>query len=310
MARSLYDRLGVGRSASDAEITKAYRKLAKECHPDLKPGDKKAEERFKEISAAYDILGDKDKRARYDRGEIDEEGREKVFAGGFSGFGRQQGSGGTRYEFKTGGPGSGGAFGFEDILSELFGGRAAGGGAGRQGRAGSFSAGAAGGEDQRFALDVEFLEAANGAVKRVSLPDGSTLDVTIPAGVESGAVLRLRGKGRPGPTGEAGDALVEIQVRPHDHFTRQGLDILCDQPVPLETAVLGGKVRVQTISGEVSVTVPKGSSSGSTLRLRGKGIRDAKTDKRGDQLVRLMVQVPAHDGDLEAWARRRGKVAA
>jgi DnaJ-class molecular chaperone len=310
MAKPLYDTLGVGEAATDAEIAKAYRKLAKQCHPDLKPGDKAAEERFKRISAAYDILGDKDKRARYNRGEIDEEGRERAFSGGFGaggfpggGFGRRAagGDGSTQFEFRTG-PGG---VGIDDILSELFGGRR--GANARQG----FARPDPPGEDLRFTLDIDFLEAAKGSVKRVSLPDGSTLDVTIPPGIESGAVLRLRGKGRAAAGGgEPGDALVTIGVSEHQRLKRQGFDILSDEPVALDLAVRGGKLRVATIDGEVSVTVPKHSSSGRVLRLRGKGIKDTKSGRQGDHLVRLMIQMPQHDAELDAWAEKRATISA
>ncbi len=308
MSKSLYDILGVTRSASEAEITKAYRKLAKGCHPDLHPGDKKAEERFKQLSGAYDVLGDKDKRARYDRGELDEQGRERGFDPGAhwqQARGRPQG--GARFEqgFSTGRGGA--TFGFDDILNDLFnmGGK-------RGARPGGASSAA--GADVRLALSLDFLDAARGGSKRVSLPSGSTIDVTIPPGIESGAVLRLRGKGQRGPGG-AGDALVEVTVLPHARFSRKGADIQMDQPVPLATAVLGGKVRVPTIDGEVSLSIPKGSSSGRTLRLKGKGIRDGKTGAVGDQLVRLLVELPDPSDvelvrALESWAKSQSPAAA
>ncbi len=338
MSRSLYDELGVPRTASEEEIARAFRKLAKTCHPDLHPGDKKAEEKFKRISAAYEILSDKEKRARYDRGEIDEQGRERVFTGGFQQGGFRAGPGGMRFEF-----GGQGGINFEDILSDLFGGRRRAGRAGGPfgGFSSTFGSGgftAAPGEDvevttevdfltaarggtRRVVLpggsavdvttEVDFLPAARGGTRRVVLPDGSAVDVTIPAGISDGTKLRLKGKGRPGPGGP-GDALVEIKVAPHPVFKRDGLDLLVDQPVPLTVAVTGGKVRVPTLDGEVALTIPPRTSSGKILRLRGKGIKDARTGKQGDQLVRVLVELP-QDPELlqliERWAERRATAA-
>lgn len=307
MSKPLYTVLGVPRTASEAEIAKAYRKLAKTCHPDLHPGDRKAEERFKRISGAYDILGDKDKRARYDRGEIDEQGKERGFNPGAYWQQRQGMPGGGRHEQRMHTGRAGAAFSFDDILSDLFG-----GGARRGQRRGP--TGPAAGEDLRLTLSLDFLEAARGGSRRVTLPTGSTIDVTVPAGIESGAVLRLRGKGQRGP-GRPGDALVEVTVLPHPRFSRKGADIQIDQPVPLATAVLGGKVRVPTIDGVVSLSIPKGSTSGRTLRLKGKGISDAKTGAVGDQLVRLMIELPdPADAELvralESWAKARSPAAA
>jgi DnaJ-class molecular chaperone len=308
MSKSLYDILGVPRTASEAEIVKAYRKLAKTCHPDLHPGDRKAEERFKQLSSAYDVLGDKEKRARYDRGEIDEQGKERGFDP--SAYWQQRhgrSPGGGRFEQRVHTSRRGGGLGFDDILNDLFnmGGK-------RGAKAGAAPSGP--GEDLRLPLTLDFLDAARGGSRRVTLPGGSAIDVTIPAGIETGAVLRLRGKGRRGPGG-AGDALVEITVQPHARFSRKGADIQLDQPVPLATAVLGGKVRVPTIDGEVSLSIPKGSSSGRTLRLKGKGVRDGKTGLVGDQLVRILVELPdPADTDLvralESWAKARSPAAA
>jgi DnaJ-class molecular chaperone len=317
MSESLYSILGVSRNASEAELQKAYRKLAKIWHPDIRPGDKNAEDRFKRITAAYEILSDRDKRARYDRGEIDEQGNERPFAGGP--FGRAYGAARGRGGQGTGaGPGgfrfhrSGGAGNFgdlDDILAEMFGA----GSAGRRGPGGSrgFGPMPSEGEDVRAKLAVDFLDAARGARQRVTLPNGRNVEVTIPAGIDSGQVLRLRGQGERGSGGGLpGDALVEIQVRDHPQFTRKGLDIYADQPVPLAVAVLGGKVRVPTLDGEVTLTVPKGSNSGRLFRLKGKGIRDAK-GLQGDQFVRLMVTLPEDDEELVAfvrsWAERRGE---
>lgn len=306
MSRSLYDVLGVGRQASEQEITRAYRKLAKTCHPDLHPGDKTAEDRFRRITAAYDVLRDKASRARYDRGEIDEEGRERGPAGGYWEQRASGPFGGGHAHFRAGGGGQGFA-GMDEVLSDLF-------GLGGRGRAFRGARGAGGfpmdGEDVRLTLDLDFLAAAKGGVRRVGMPDGSQLDVNIPPGTEDGQVLRLRGKGRAGSGGgSAGDALVEIRVAGHPLFRRKGLDLHADVPVPLAVAVAGGSVRVPTLEGEVSVKVPRHSSSGRTLRLRGKGIREAHGRHHGDLLVRLMVELPDPDAEpalmaaLEKWAR-------
>jgi DnaJ-class molecular chaperone len=303
MSESLYSILGVGKRAGEAEIQKAYRKLAKRWHPDVNAGDKAAEERFKRISAAYEILSDKERRARYDRGEIDEQGNERGFAFGRGHAGPGAGAGPGGFQFKWSGPGAGGLGDIDDILAGMFGM----GGRGRGPRAKA----ALRGEDLRAQLTVDFVDAARGARRRVTLGDGRSLEVTVPAGLESGQTLRLKGQGGTAPGGGTpGDLLIEVSVAEHPRFVRKGLDILLDQPVPLAVAVLGGKVRVPTLDGEVSLTVPKGSSSGRTLRLKGKGIRDA-TGRQGDQLVRILVALPeGGDTELEAlvrdWARRRG----
>ena len=297
MADSLYDILGVARTASDAEIRAAYRRLAKKYHPDFNAGDRAAERMFKRVSAAYEILGDRDKRARYDRGEIDEEGRERVPGGGFW---REAAAG-------AGGFRGGGDFGgFEDIISELFG-----RGGRRRGPRGFGFGGAfrdAAGE-VRLKLALDFVEAVRGGRKRVTTPDGRSLEVNIPPGVENGQILRVKGGGVAGLGGRTGDLRIEVEVRDHPRFRRQGRDIHLDQPVPLEIAVLGGKLRVPTVDGEVQLTIPKGSSSGRVLRLRGKGVPD-RAGGRGDQLVRLLVTLPDRiDPELESairrWAERR-----
>ncbi len=304
MARSLYDILGVSRGASEQEIRAAYRRLAKTYHPDFNAGDRTAEARFKEISAAYEILGDPEKRARYDRGEIDEQGRERApFGAGFGGDGGF-GAGSRHFRFRSGA----GFGGFEDIVEEIFGG-------GRRAGAGGFRTGGAfGGDDIRTTLRLDFLEAVRGGKKRVTLPDGATVEVDIPPGIDSGKVLRLRGRGVRSFGGLAGDLLIEVQVDPHPVFARDGLDIRVRQRVPLEVAVLGGKVRVPTIDGDVALKVPRGSTSGRVLRLRGRGVHDA-SGRRGDQLVELLVDLPdPPDPELEAairrWAEQRARVSA
>ncbi|MEZ5828665.1 MAG: J domain-containing protein [Hyphomicrobiales bacterium] len=291
MAEDLYSVLGVAKTASANEITKAYRKLAKKLHPDLNPGDKAAEDKFKQVSHAYSILNDPDKRGQYDRGEIDASGQERPqqryyreYAGGPEG---------ARYHSSAG---------FEDIgaFSDLFGDMFGGGGAGmRGGRGGRFSMR---GQDAQYHLDIPFLDAVNGTKQRITLPDGSTLDVTIPAGVNEGQVLRLKGKGHPGMgEGPPGDALVEIGVGAHPLFKREGNDIVVDVPISLDEAVLGGKVEVPTIGGRVSVTVPAGSNTGQTLRLKGRGVKTKSG--AGDQLVRLSVMMPETiDQDLKSFA--------
>ncbi len=289
MAQDPYSVLGVARASDQDSITKAYRGLAKTYHPDLNPGDKAAEDRFKEISAAYNILGDADKRARFDRGEIDATGQERPqqqyyreYAGGADG---------ARYRSNAGFEDLGG---FSDLFGDLFGKQRA-GQAGGQG----FSAR---GQDARYRLDVDFLDAVTGAKQRITLPDGGTIDVALPPGVQDGQTIRLKGKGRPGlGQGAAGDALVEIGVRSHPMFRREGNDILIDLPISFDEAVLGAKVEAPTISGRVTITVPPGANTGQTLRLKGKGVTP-KRGAAGDQLVRLSVTMPERvDDDLRAF---------
>jgi len=306
----LYNVLGLKRDASDEEIRRAYRKLAKELHPDRNPGDDQAEERFKKVSKAYDILGDKEKRQAYDRGEIDEEGRERFQQGfgpgghGQGGFGGARGFGdgfgggrrGFRYETRTGPGGPTDFGGFEDILNTVFGG----GGRGGFGFEGASAASA----DTRYEISLDFLDAVRGGKQRLTLADGNTVDVNIPAGIEDGQTLRLKGRGAGG-----GDALLTVKVRPHPRFKRDGNDIHVDVEVPLAVAVTGGKVQVPTIDGDVALNVPAGTNSGRTLRLKGRGVRHAKTGERGDQYARVLITLPSDAEDVAAlkdWAR--GKV--
>jgi len=292
MAEDLYSVLGVPKTASAGDITKAYRKLAKKLHPDLNPGDKAAEEKFKKITAAYDILGDAEKRGRYDRGEIDASGQERPqqhyyreYAGGQDG---------ARYRSTAGFEDIGA---FNDLFGDLFGER---GGMREGGRGGArFSMR---GPDAQYRLEVDLLDAVNGTKTRITLPDGGTLDVAIPAGVTDGQVLRLKGKGGPGiGEGEPGDALIEISVRPHPVFKREGDDIIVEVPITFDEAVLGGKVEVPTIGGRVFATVPPGSNTGQTLRLKGRGIKTKSGT--GDQLVKLSVVLPERiDDDLRGFA--------
>ncbi|MFO1240759.1 MAG: DnaJ C-terminal domain-containing protein [Sphingomonadaceae bacterium] len=294
-----YSTLGVSRGASEADIKKAYRKLAKELHPDTNKGNPKATERFAEVSTAYDLLSDKDKRAQFDRGEIDEHGNP---ANPFAGFGGQQGgfrgsSGGFQ-----GGFGDAAAADLGDLFEGIFGGgRSRGGGFGGFG---GRSAPPPKGANVAYRLAVSFEDAATLAPQRITLQDGKTIDLKLPAGVETGTQMKLSGKGQPGPGG-AGDAIVTIEVRNHRHFVRDGDNVRLDLPITLKEAVLGGPVRVPTVEGAVMLNIPKGSSSGKVLRLKGKGFT-AKGGTRGDQLVTLLIDIPADDASLrsfvEGWA--------
>ncbi len=301
--------LGVASSASDADIRAAFRKLAKQYHPDRNKGDKRAEEKFKEISAAFDIVGDADRRKKYDRGEIDEDGRERPVYRQWTGPGGQ-GAGGP---FHGAGDASGYAGGFAnkgdfddlgDIFADLFGrGRPGAGAGGYAGHAGA-QTGAFRGRDVKYRLEVDFLDAVKGAKKRVTMPDGKSLDLAIPAGVEDGQTLRLRGQGEPGAGGgAAGDVYVDISVKPHPLFERDGDDIHIEAPITLKEAVLGGKITAPTIAGDVVITVPKNSSSGAVLRLKGRGVaREGK--KAGDQYVKLKIVLPeGGDPELEDFVR-------
>jgi DnaJ-class molecular chaperone len=294
-----YEVLGVSKSASQDDIQKAYRKLAKKHHPDLNPGNKKAEEKFKDIGTAYDILGDPEKRARYDRGEIDASGaerpqrhyyREYADAGRAGSAGAYASDGGFA-DFADAG----------DIFSEFFRGR----GAGRSNMRMR-------GSDVSYRLEIDFLDAVNGAARQLQMPDGSEIKVTIPPGTRDGQVLRLKGKGQPGfNEGPPGDALIEVTVRPHPFFTRKGDDIHAELPISLGDAVLGGKVEAPTPTGRVTVTVPKGSNTGTVLRLKGKGVKRAD-GSRGDQFITLKIVLPERpDPELEKfianWSGRHSK---
>jgi len=281
MADDPYAVLGVPKDASDEAIRRAFRDLAMKSHPDRNPGDKAAEERFKKISGAYDLLGDPDKRRRYDRGEIDARGEpRRGFAHPYGAAARHGGAGsggGTRFE----------DYGFGDFFSDLFGeARRAGTGVGGRSHG-------ARGRDIRYTLEVDFIEAVTGARKRVTLPDGGILDIQVPEGVADTQVLRLKGKGSPALSdGEAGDALVEIKVRPHAQFKRSGDDIEVDLPITIDEAVLGAKIEAPTVAGRVQLTIPKGTSSGRVLRLKGKGVRNMTTGETGDQLVTVRIVLP------------------
>lgn len=266
MAEDPYSIMGVPRTASEDDIRRAYRKLAKELHPDLNPG-KNAEERFKKVAAANDLLSDPERRRRYDRGEIDANG-EPVQT-----YRSHQPRGGARNArgFDD--------FAFTDVFTDIFGG-------GDRGR----SAAGTRGSDVRYSLDVDFLEAVHGAKKRVTLPDGGVLDLNVPEGVQDGQVLRLKGKGERGI--EPGDALVEVRIKPHPTFKRAGDDITFDVPVTIDEAVLGGKIEVATPGGRVQLTIPRGTGSGQVFRMKGKGVRNASSGVTGDSLVSIKIVMP------------------
>ena len=308
MAADPYAILGVARGASEKEVKSAYRKLAKALHPDRNTDNPKATERFSEVTRAYDLLSDKDKRARFDRGEIDIDGNPAMpfgFGGGAGPGGFRAGQGGFRADGFEGFGGSGGAEGIDlgDIFEGLFGGRGAGGGF-AQGMGGGARRGPPPkGANVQYRLAVSFTDAATRAPQRIALGDGKTIDLKLPAGVESGTQMRLAGKGEPG-AGGAGDALVTIEVGGHPFFRRDGDNIRLDLPVTLDEAVGGAKVRVPTVEGAVMLSIAPGSSSGKTLRLKDKGFHK-KAGGRGDQLVTLEVQLPPDDADLakrlEGW---------
>ena len=300
----LYSTLGVARGASEADIKKAYRKLAKELHPDRNKDNPAASDRFSKVTQAYDILTDKNKRAQYDRGEIDEDGNPRA-PFGFNRGGPDPGAGGFRRQAN----GSDFEFSPENAdISELFEGLFGGGRRGRSGGFGGFGRRAPPpqrGADIAYRLDVTFEDAATLAGQRVTLGGGKTLEIKLPKGVEDGTRIRLAGQGQPGPAGP-GDAIISIGIRPHKFFRREGDNIRLDLPVSLDEAVLGAKVRVPTVDGPVMLSIPKGSSSGKVLRLKEKGFTN-RQGKRGDQLVTLMVEVP-DDPELarflEGWGGR------
>jgi DnaJ-class molecular chaperone len=293
MSEDPYATLGVGREASQDEIKRRYRKLAKELHPDLNP-DKEVAERFKQITAAFDLLSDPEKRARYDRGEIDAGGQERPQYQYYRDFAEDPEA--TRFYTREG-------FGDQDSLHDLFEGLFGGRGAAEGGR--GFRVRARG-ADVSYSLPVSFLEAAKGARKRVTVADGRTLDLTIPAGMHDRQTLRLKGQGMPGfEGGPPGDAYVEVHIQPHAFFERKDGNVHLELPVTLAEAVLGGKIEVPTIDGPVTMTVPKGSNTGTTLRLKGRGIVDRKSGQRGDQYVKLKVTLPKSiDAELEDFVRR------
>ena len=289
---SPYEVLGVKPDASADDIRKAYRALAKQHHPDLNPGNAQAEQRFKEVTAAYELLSDPDKRARFDRGEIDASGAEQAPRRSYREY--AEAAAGGRYHPE----GAMHAEDLEDLFASFFRNQRGGAGGGESGLRMR-------GMDRAYTLSLEFLEAVNGGKKRITLPDGSNLDVNIPAGVEDGQVLRLRGKGGPGLNdGPPGDALVELHVAPHAFFRRAGRDILLELPVTIAEAALGAKVTAPTVGGPVAVTVPRRSDSGTVLRLRGRGVPAHGDSPAGDALITLKVVIgPDPDGALEAFLK-------
>ena len=289
MSEDPYKVLGVERDVSEADLRTAYRKLAKKLHPDLNPGSSKAEDAFKNVATAYDLLSDPSKRALFDRGEIDASGSERPRQPYY----RDQAERDAGHPY--GGDQGFGDFGGEDIFAQMF---------GRGGRPNLDRPGA----DARYRLELDFLEAFNGGKRTLTLPDSQALDVTIPPGTRTGQTLRLRGKGGPGiGKGPPGDALIEVEVRPHPVFKLKGDDIHVDLPLGLREAVLGGRVNVPTPSGPVSMTVPKWSNTGAVLRLRGKGlVRTGSTT--GDEYVTLRLTLPTEpDAELQDFVSRWGK---
>lgn len=289
MAKDPYAVLGVAKTASADDIKKAYRKLVKQLHPDLHPGDKKAADRFKDVAAAYDIVGDADKRAKFDKGEIDESGQERPQQRYYRDYADEGGA--RQYQSARGFADLGE---FSDLFGDFFG-----GGAGGPPR----------GQHVHYRLEVDFMTAATGGQQRITMPDGKQLGVTIPEGVTDGQTLRLKGLGHPGPAdAPPGDALIEIHIRPHPHFERRGDDIVSELVIGLDEAVLGGKVEAPTISGRVMVVIPKGASSGQSLRLKGKGIK-GKGGVAGDHLIRLKIVLPKVIDDelssfMQAWREK------
>ena len=306
MAADPYTLLGVSRTATEADIKKAYRKLAKELHPDRNTDNPKAAEKFSQVTSAYDLLSDKDKRARFDRGEIDMNGNPaSPFGGGFGGAG--MGGAGQRGFRHDGFEGFGGGTGQEapdlsDLFEGLFGGRSARGGGGPFGGGGSRRA-APKGASVQYRLKVSLTDAATLASQRITLGDGKTIDLKLPAGVEDGTQMRLGGKGEAGPGGN-GDAIVTIEIQPHPFFKRDGDNLRLDLPLTLAEALGGTKVKVPTADGAVMLTVAPGSSSGRTLRLKEKGMT-RKDGSRGDQLVTLQIELPAEGSEAHAELKRR-----
>ncbi|MDP9810765.1 DnaJ-class molecular chaperone [Rhizobium tibeticum] len=276
MSRDPYELLGVKKDATQKDIQSAFRKLAKKLHPDLNPGDKKAEDRFKEISGAYELLSDEEKRGRFDRGEIDMTGAEQAQRHYYRDYASTAGAD-NPYHNSAGFADFGDS---DDIFSSFF---------SRRARSSEFRAQ---GQDRHYAMEVDFLDAVNGTKTQIRLPDGPALDLQIPPGTRDGQTLRLRGKGEPGiGGGPSGDALVEIRVRPHRFYIRDGDDIRFDLPITLREAVLGGKVRAPTPSGPVNLTLPPHSNTGKLLRLKGKGI-PKKGAGAGDIYISLKIVLP------------------
>lgn len=279
-----YEVLGVASTASAAEIQKAYRKLAKKLHPDLNPGDKSAEEKFKEVAGAYDLLGDVDKRKRFDSGEIDATGAERPQHSFYRDYATSDNG-----HYYTDNSGYADFMDTDDAFAEFL-------------RRGQHARANRRGRDLHYSLPIDFADSITGANRRLTLPDGGTLDVRIPPGVVDGQVLRLKGMGGTGSgAGAAGDALIEVEVVLDRRFTREGDNISLELPISLSEAVLGGRVRVPTPTGDVTMSIPKGSNTGTTLRLKGKGAPHSGGGF-GDQFVKLKVVLPrTPDPELETF---------
>lgn len=284
--RDPYDVLGVPRGASPEEIKRAYRRLAKKFHPDLNPGNTRIEQTFKEVAIAHDVLGDAEKRARFDRGEIDATGAEQPRRSYYKNY--AQGDWGGRYRGFDGED----AFFDDELFGDLFRGK----GPGTRIR----------GADVSYAAEADLIEVAKGAKRRLTLSDGKTLEFSIPSGTEDGQTLRLKGQGRPGLGGApAGDAFIEIRVRPHPLFTREGNDIHIELPISLPEAVLGGTVELPTVEGKIAIKIPPGVNSGTLMRLKGKGVVNQTTQRSGDQIVTLKIVLPnAIDKELRDFIER------
>jgi DnaJ-class molecular chaperone len=324
--RDPYDVLGVSKGANEAEIKTAYRRLAKKLHPDANKHDPKAASRFAELNAAYEIVGDADKRKAFDRGEIDAEGKPRFQ--GFEGFGAQPGGGfapgggahfesfsfgpdGFRRSGGAGSPGGFGAGGIDALLRGMFGGAARGGarsGPGTAFEGEDFGAAAGAGQDLHASLTITLNDAAKGTKTRVHLPTGKDIEVKIPAGIASGQQIRLKGQGWPSAGGRAGDALITVNVAPHPLFRPDGSDLRLELPITLYEAVLGGKVRVPTLDGAVELAIPAGTNSGRTFRLKGKGLK-AKNGS-GDLLATVRIMLPEGTDDafkdmMKSWRDKK-----
>ncbi|WP_428527813.1 DnaJ C-terminal domain-containing protein [Roseibium sp.] len=316
--RDPYSVLGVAKSASEGDIKKAFRQLAKKYHPDQNKDDPGAQQRFSEVNQAYEIIGDKDKRAQFDRGEIDAEGKQKFQSRGFDGFSGFEdfGAAGGSRGFRSSGGAAGGG-GFDDILNDILGGFGGRGGArGSAGPGASGFAGAGGAKARRpspskganadLIAAVSLEDILNSGKAQVTLPSGKTVNVTLPKGVVEGEKIRLKGQGHPGDQGgAAGDALIEVRFKTHKLFDVKGSDLHLDLPITLYEAILGAKIRTPTLTGAVNLTIPENTSSGKTMRLKGKGL-PTKNGGHGDLLVKIQIMLPPHGDDeldtlMKAW---------